>query len=148
MDKVESLLPLLDQANYAKDMRVSVLCLPVLLNSNSSNIIISYDDFYDPLRSLLLSLSSSSSARPTPTSLLSSFNDPETSNSVVVFLRLLTSAYLKANADDFAPFLFGLEDDPRFFESGTPTLDEFCSFYVEVRLIPSLLTSVTTTALS
>lgn len=50
-----------------------------------------------------------------------------------MFLRLVTSAYLKANADDFTPFLFGLEDDPRFFETGAPTLDEFCSFYVEVR---------------
>lgn len=81
---------------------------------------------------LLVSLSPTSTSRPTATSLLTSFNDPETSNSIVVFLRLVTSAYLKANADDFTPFLFGLEDDPRFFESGTPTLEEFCGFYVEV----------------
>ncbi|KAL8291502.1 hypothetical protein RQP46_002480 [Phenoliferia psychrophenolica] len=118
LDKVESLLPLLDQANYAKDI---------------------YDDFYDPLRVLLTSLSPTSTSRPTAASLLTSFNDPETSNSIVVFLRLVTSAYLKANSDDFVPFLFGLEDDPRFFESGTPTLDEFCSFYVEITALTRAL---------
>ncbi|KAM0747639.1 cysteine proteinase [Meredithblackwellia eburnea MCA 4105] len=113
LDKVESLLPLLDQAGYAQDI---------------------YDDFYDPLRFLLQSLSPSApstESRPTPLSLHTSFNDPSTSNSIVVFLRLLTSAFLKANSDDFVPFLFGLEDDPRFFESGAPSMEEFCSFYVE-----------------
>jgi ubiquitin thioesterase protein OTUB1 len=68
---------------------------------------------------------------PDAEGLLQRFNDPETSNSCVVFLRLLTSAYLQANADDFAPFLFSLEDDPRFFDGGVPTLQQFCSFHVE-----------------
>ncbi|ORY72930.1 peptidase C65 Otubain-domain-containing protein [Leucosporidium creatinivorum] len=110
--KVESLLPLLDQAGFQKDI---------------------YDDFYEPLRDLLLALGPDSKLpRPTATSLHASFNDTETSNAIIVFLRLLTSAFLRANADDFTPFLFGLEDDPRFMlEGGAPTMDQFCSFHVE-----------------
>jgi len=41
-----------------------------------------------------------------PSSLLSHFQDPIASNSVVVFLRLLASAYIRLHPDDFAPFLF------------------------------------------
>lgn len=37
--------------------------------------------------------------------LTDSMNDPEKSNSVVVFFRLVTSAYLKTNADEYQPFL-------------------------------------------
>lgn len=68
-------------------------------------------------------------------SLLLKFNDAEITNSTVVFLRLLTSAYLKANKDEFEPFMFSLEDDPRFFEGGVPTLDMFCSYHVEVNVL-------------
>lgn len=93
----------------------------------------SYDDFYEPLRDLLRSCAPASPARPSAEQLLEAFNDPETSNGIVVFLRLLTSAYMRANEDDFVPFLFSLEDDPRFFEGGVPTLDQFCGFHVEVR---------------
>ncbi|KAK4049962.1 hypothetical protein OIV83_003786 [Microbotryomycetes sp. JL201] len=109
--KLESLMPLLDKAGFMKDI---------------------YDDFYEPLRELLISLGPlPPGARPTLSSLHESFNDPEASNAVVVFLRLLTSAYLKANSDEFTPFLFALDDDPRFLEGGTPTMDQFCSFHVE-----------------
>ncbi|KAK4051508.1 hypothetical protein OIO90_004722 [Microbotryomycetes sp. JL221] len=109
--KIESLLPLLDQAGFMKDI---------------------YDDFYEPLKNLLVALGSQQTTRPTNLSLHESFNDPETSNAIVVFLRLLTSAYLKANAEEFEPFLFSLEDDPRFIESGrSPTIQEFCSLHVE-----------------
>ncbi|KAM0786215.1 hypothetical protein ACM66B_007018 [Microbotryomycetes sp. NB124-2] len=109
--KLESLLPLLDQAGFMKDI---------------------YEDFYEPLRDLLVALGPSPPRpRPTVSSLHDSFNDPEVSNAIVVFLRLLTSAYLKANADEFTPFLFALDDDPRFLEGGAPTMDQFCSFHVE-----------------
>ncbi|SCZ94712.1 BZ3500_MvSof-1268-A1-R1_Chr12-3g04063 [Microbotryum saponariae] len=122
--KIESLLPLLDQAwnlvvsysGFAKDI---------------------YQDFYEPMRGLLVALGSNDRSkrtathRPASATLEASFNDPEVSNSIVVFLRLLTSAYLRANADDFVPFLFALDDDPRFFEGGVPTMEQFCGFHVE-----------------
>lgn len=90
-------------------------------------------DFYEPLRDLLIALSSANSLRPTHSDLHTIFNDPDLgkSQSIVVFLRILCSAYLKTHADDFAPFLFSLEDDPRFFDEGAPSLEQFCSFYVE-----------------
>lgn len=37
--------------------------------------------------------------------LLRSMNDPEESNSAVVFLRFLTSDYIKAHSDDYTPYL-------------------------------------------
>ena len=47
------------------------------------------------------------------------------SNSVVVYLRLLTSAQIRADPDAFAPFLFhpelGIQMEPR----------EFCENFVE-----------------
>jgi ubiquitin thioesterase protein OTUB1 len=47
------------------------------------------------------------------------------SNSVVVYLRLLTSAQIRADPDDFAPFLFhpelGVQMEPQ----------EFCENFVE-----------------
>jgi hypothetical protein len=47
------------------------------------------------------------------------------SNSIVVFLRLLTSAYIRLNADDFVPFLF----DP---ETTEPVgVRQFCESQVE-----------------
>lgn len=57
--------------------------------------------------------------------------DPETNSAIIVFLRLLTSAFLRANSDDFSPFLFSLDDDPRFMEGGAPTMEQFCNFHVE-----------------
>jgi ubiquitin thioesterase protein OTUB1 len=129
LDKIESLLPLLDRAGFARDM-----CVDTYFHAIDSWCRVSrgrYQDFYDPLQALLVSFASQ---RPTATTLLAAFNDAETSNSIVVFLRLLTSAYLRANEDDFTPFLFGLEDDPRFFEGGVPTLEMFCGFHVEVSL--------------
>lgn len=92
----------------------------------------STQEFYEPLHTLISSFLPTSSSHPTAASLETSFNDDEISNSIVVFLRLLTSAFLKANRNDFEPFMFSLEDDPRFFEGGVPTLEMFCSYHVEV----------------
>lgn len=111
LDSLNNLLPLLYQANFQKDI---------------------VQDFFEPFVSLLESLGPSpSTPRLISATLLQSFNDPEISNSIVVFLRLLTSAYLRANKDDFEPFMFSLEDDPRFFEGGVPTLEMFCGYHVE-----------------
>lgn len=87
--------------------------------------------------------------------LQAAFNDPVQVNSIVAYLRLVTSAYLKVsrvacmyamllahvllltrssttqdNADDFTPFLFTLEDE--FGGDGNPpSMDEFRSNQVE-----------------
>lgn len=61
--------------------------------------------------------------------LVEAMNDPETSNSIVVYLRLLTSAFLKVNSDEYTPFLFALEGD--FSAGGPPTMDQFCANQVE-----------------
>lgn len=60
------------------------------------------------------------------------FNDPEISNSIVVYLRLLTSAFLKLNSEEFLPFLFTLEDEySDSFEGKPPTIEKFCANQVE-----------------
>lgn len=69
------------------------------------------DFFYEPLHALL-------GALPTLTSedLLARFNDEETSNGMIVVLRLLCSAYMKTHPDLFTPFL----------EDGYIDLADFC----------------------
>lgn len=52
-------------------------------------------------------------------------NGVSVSNSVVVFFRLLTSAYIRLHADEFVPFLF----DPETFEPVEVT--KFCEAQVE-----------------
>jgi len=70
-----------------------------------------YEDFYEVLRDLVLNIvePDRNGQRLTSATLLERFQHPETSNSIVVFLRLLTSAYIRLNADDFIPFLFDPE---------------------------------------
>ncbi|KAJ8455537.1 hypothetical protein ONZ45_g18921 [Pleurotus djamor] len=57
--------------------------------------------------------------------LLECFQSPETSNSIVVYLRLLTSAQIRSDPDEYSPFLFhpeiGIPLEPR----------EFCEAFVE-----------------
>ncbi len=50
---------------------------------------------------------------------------PVVSNSVVVFFRLLTSAWIRLNEDDFAAFLF----DPE--STGPLSVRQFCETQVE-----------------
>ena len=52
--------------------------------------------------------------------LLSAYNDPEQSNSVVVLLRFITSDYLKRHADNYIPYL----------EEGE-VLDRWCERWVD-----------------
>lgn len=84
-----------------------------------------YEDFFEPLKAILASIVDSAL---TADALLSAFNDQETSASIVVFLRLLTSAFLRANEADFAPFLLAFEEDFERFPAGAPSLHEFCQF--------------------
>ncbi|RKP14371.1 otubain-like cysteine protease [Piptocephalis cylindrospora] len=61
---------------------------------------VALEEFYDLTLDLLRAL-------PTHTrpSLLSNFNDPETSNAIVCYLRFLTAAHVRTHPDDFAPFI-------------------------------------------
>ncbi|KAI0338334.1 cysteine proteinase [Trametopsis cervina] len=67
-----------------------------------------FEDFYDVLAALVraVAVADPSSGTPlTPATLLQAFQDPETSNCIVVFLRMLTSAVIRTDADSYAPFL-------------------------------------------
>ncbi|KAF9152916.1 OTU domain, ubiquitin aldehyde binding [Mortierella sp. AD011] len=56
----------------------------------------------------------------TPEELLSTFQNDEVSNSIVMHFRLVASAFLKTHQEDYAPFLeFG------------QTMEEYCSMHVE-----------------
>jgi len=86
-----------------------------------------YEDFYEVLRDLVLNIVEPDREGKvvTPATLLQRFQDPEISNSIVVFLRLLTSAHMRLNADDFVPFLF----DPETVEP--VSVRHFCETQVE-----------------
>lgn len=80
-----------------------------------------FEDFYDCFISLVKSVGSTL----TPMSLLSAFQDPQTSNSCVMYLRLLTSAQIRIDPANYQPFLShpddGTQMEPR----------EFCESFVE-----------------
>lgn len=93
-------------------------------------------DFYNPFHDLLRRMHTTDPhvSELTDADLQRAFNDPETSNSIVAYLRLLTSAFLKLNEDEFLPFLFTLEDEYQSnntFEGKPPTIEKFCSNQVE-----------------
>jgi ubiquitin thioesterase protein OTUB1 len=75
-----------------------------------------YEDYIDVMKESLASLSTLSS----PQSYLMFFNQPLIADTMVILLRLTTSAYLRLNADEFLPFI----DDPT-------NIDEFCTVHVE-----------------
>ncbi|KAI3483824.1 hypothetical protein L1887_53234 [Cichorium endivia] len=60
--------------------------------------------------------------------LVEAMNDAEQSNSIVVYLRLLTSAFLKLNADEYTPFLFSLDTHT---DAAAPDMQSFCANHVE-----------------
>lgn len=89
------------------------------------------EDFYDTFLTQLLSFSPSNS-NTTLEKLLNIFQTPEESNSIVVYLRFLTSAYLKLHCDDYLPFILAdpsLENCTAGSSSGM--MDHFCNFQVE-----------------
>jgi len=86
-----------------------------------------FEDFYEILVSLvrLVATPDEEGKKLTPGLLLEALQHPEVSNSIVVYLRLLTSAQIRADPDAYAPFLFhpelGIQMEPR----------EFCENFVE-----------------
>ncbi|CUA76553.1 Ubiquitin thioesterase otubain-like [Rhizoctonia solani] len=86
LSHLESTLPLLERAGFQK---------------------IVFEDFYEAFAELIQQVVPTPGKLPlTNESLLEQFQNPEISNSIVVFLRLLTSAYIRLSPeDDFTPFL-------------------------------------------
>ncbi|QRW14029.1 peptidase C65 otubain protein [Ceratobasidium sp. AG-Ba] len=87
LSHLESTLPLLEQAGFQK---------------------IVFEDFYESFAELIQHIVPPAGKVPlTNEELLKQFQNPEVSNSIVVFLRLLTSSYIRLSPeDDFTPFLF------------------------------------------
>ncbi|CCJ28412.1 unnamed protein product [Pneumocystis jirovecii] len=68
---------------------------------------LSYEDFYEEilLALSLLKPSENQDFQAKERELLTLMNTPEKSNAMVVYFRFLTSAYIKQNACEYAPFL-------------------------------------------
>ncbi|KAG8839316.1 hypothetical protein FRC20_006064 [Serendipita sp. 405] len=84
-------------------------------------------DFYDCLRSLVEQV-----ITPDPNGqllnaslLLEAFTSPETSNSIVSYVRLLTSAELRTNQDEYAAFVVHPETQESM------SIIAFCNYFVE-----------------
>ncbi|KAL1916206.1 uncharacterized protein VTP21DRAFT_5823 [Calcarisporiella thermophila] len=76
---------------------------------------LAYEDFYDTALNVLNNIASHDSE-----TLLATFQSDEVSNSIVMHLRFITSAYLRLNAILYEPFLdFGI------------SMDQFCQMHVE-----------------
>ncbi|KAJ7584868.1 cysteine proteinase [Mycena floridula] len=106
ISSLESTLPLLEEAGFEKMV---------------------YEDFYDVLVGLLQNIIEPQDKGKALDvhSLLQAFQSPEISNSIVVYLRLLTSAQLRHDPDEYAPFLFHPE-------LGEPMdVRPFCEAFVE-----------------
>ncbi|KAG8805527.1 hypothetical protein FRC17_005468, partial [Serendipita sp. 399] len=84
-------------------------------------------DFYDVLRSLVEQVITPdpSGQRLNASLLLEAFTSPEASNSIVSYVRLLTSAELRKNQDEYAAFVVHPET-----QESMPITD-FCNYFVE-----------------
>ncbi|KAI0920455.1 hypothetical protein AcW1_002189 [Taiwanofungus camphoratus] len=86
-----------------------------------------FEDFYDCFVSVINKIITPEGDGQllTSTMLLEAFNSPEVSNSIVVYLRLLTSAQIRADPESYASFLFHPE-------IGEPMeIRDFCENFVE-----------------
>ncbi|OJT14251.1 Ubiquitin thioesterase otubain-like [Trametes pubescens] len=86
-----------------------------------------FEDFYDDFLGLINAVIQprQDGQLLTINSLLEAFNVPEVSNSVVMYLRMLTSAEIKSEAMEYSPFLF----NPETTEPMDP--ESFCNNFVE-----------------
>ncbi|GJJ09272.1 hypothetical protein Clacol_003494 [Clathrus columnatus] len=87
-----------------------------------------YEDFYDIFVSMIHQIvtpDATDHTLLTPALLLEGLQDPQVSNSVVIFLRLLTSAQIRKEAATYEPFLLNQDT----FES--IPVREFCESSVE-----------------
>ncbi|KAI0632822.1 cysteine proteinase [Trametes polyzona] len=123
---IERILHATEQA-LAVTSAISVLeaTQPVLEQVGFQRMV--FEDFYDDFVGLINSVVTpkQDGRLLTVASLLEAFNVPEVSNSVVMYLRMLTSAQIKSEAEEYAPFLF----NPETTEPMDP--ESFCNNFVE-----------------
>ncbi|EPQ55743.1 cysteine proteinase [Gloeophyllum trabeum ATCC 11539] len=123
---VERLMNAADPA-LAVGSAVSTLeaSLPMLEAAGFQKLV--FEDFYDTFVSIIKRIvqPEADGTTLTPLLLLEAFQNPEVSNSVVVYLRLLTSAQIRTDPDSYQDFLF----HPELGELMTPR--EFCETFVE-----------------
>jgi len=99
--------------------------LPMLESAGFQKLV--YEDFYEALVELIRGVITPSANGKTMTErmLLDAFQSAEVSNSIVVFLRLVTSAQLRADEETYTPLLFHPE-------TGDPLdMRRFCENFVE-----------------
>lgn len=113
--------------SFAATQALSTLegALPMLEDAGFQKIVV--EDFYEVMEGLIKRVVTPDSRGHylTPNLLLEAFQDPETSNYVVVFLRLLTSAQIRTDPESFEPFLFHPD-------LGEPlSIRDFCEGFVE-----------------
>ncbi|KAL0245703.1 hypothetical protein I308_104838 [Cryptococcus tetragattii IND107] len=84
-DAIQRALPPMEQCGFQKDI---------------------YEEFLDPLLALIRSFAESGETTANEYSVVQALQDPETSNYIVVSLRLITSSYIRTHAELFSPFLF------------------------------------------
>ncbi len=65
----------------------------------------------------------------TAAELIQAMNNAEISNSIVVYLRLVASAFLKTHQEEFAPFLFAYEGESG--DGEPPSMESFCANHIE-----------------
>ncbi|KIK56177.1 hypothetical protein GYMLUDRAFT_827122 [Collybiopsis luxurians FD-317 M1] len=124
---VEKLLQSDDPAIAAAAALSTLEQTPIVLESAGYEKMV-YEDFYAVLEELVKNVATLDDyGNPTLTDemLLEAFQDPQTSNSIVVYMRMLTSAQIRLDPDNFAPFLFHPE-------LGEPMeVREFCEHFVD-----------------
>ncbi|PCH43001.1 cysteine proteinase [Wolfiporia cocos MD-104 SS10] len=123
---IESILLASDKA-LAVTSAISVLESTQSLLEQAGFDRMAFEDFYDCFVNLIKRVITPDNAGQLLSSsmLLEEFNMPEVSNSVVVYLRLLTSAHIRADPDSYIPFLL----DPDTGELND--LQQFCISQVE-----------------
>ncbi|KAF9784665.1 cysteine proteinase [Thelephora terrestris] len=115
------------QTNVAVALATSLLesTIPMLEDAGFQKLV--FEDFYEVLLSLIQQIVVPEPGGTTLTSetLLEAFQSPEVSNSVVVYLRLVASAQIRNDPEEYSPFLFHPE-------LGEPMgTREFCEHFVE-----------------
>ncbi|WWC91643.1 uncharacterized protein L201_006589 [Kwoniella dendrophila CBS 6074] len=104
-ENIQKSLPLMEQCGFDKDL---------------------YEEFLDPLLSLIRGFDNGDDEKTSNEyGIVQTLQNPETSNCIVVALRLITSSYIRLHSETFSPFLLS---PITFLPLST---DEFCRSEVE-----------------
>jgi len=109
----------------ARAMLLLESTIPMLEKAGFQRLV--FEDFYEVLLSLIqqIVIPEPGGTTLTPETLLEAFQSSEVSNSVVVYLRLVASAQIRNDPEEYSPFLFHPE-------IGEPMgTREFCEHFVE-----------------